>query len=94
MKGTKYVKPNEEKLKEKLTPLQYKVTQEGGTEMPFDNEYWNNHSDGIYVDRVTGEPLFSSADKFDSNTGWPSFSRPLSPDYIVEREDRSLLTLK
>lgn len=92
--GKKYVKPKKEKMKEKLTPLQYEITQEGSTERPFDNEYWNNHRDGIYVDRVTGEPLFSSADKFDSNTGWPSFTRPLNPDYIVESEDWSLLMLR
>jgi len=85
----KYVKPSKEELKRKLTPLQYKVTQEEATEKAFDNEYWDNHRDGIYVDIVSGEPLFSSIDKFESGTGWPSFSRPLEPDNIVERKDRS-----
>jgi peptide methionine sulfoxide reductase msrA/msrB len=72
-----------------LTPMQYEVTQEGSTEPPFHNEYWENKVAGIYVDIVSGEPLFSSRDKFDSGTGWPSFTRPLEPDNIVEREDRS-----
>lgn len=74
-------------LKESLTPMQYKVTQEDGTEPPFKNEYWDNKAPGIYVDVVSGEPLFSSLDKFHSGTGWPSFTRPLDPDNIVERED-------
>ncbi|MBN1871328.1 MAG: peptide-methionine (S)-S-oxide reductase MsrA [Candidatus Omnitrophica bacterium] len=81
----------EGELKKKLTPLQFKVTQECGTEKPFDNEYWDNKREGIYVDVVSGEVLFSSSDKFDSGTGWPSFSRPLEPDNIVEKEDNSLL---
>jgi methionine-R-sulfoxide reductase len=67
-----------EDLKKKLTPLQYHVTQEQGTERPFQNEYWNHHADGIYVDIVSGEPLFSSLDKFDSGCGWPSFAKPLT----------------
>jgi peptide methionine sulfoxide reductase msrA/msrB len=79
-----------EKLKEMLTPEQYHVTQEDGTEPPFKNEYWDNKRPGIYVDVVSGEALFSSKDKFDSGTGWPSFIRPLKEDNIVEREDRSL----
>ena len=79
-----------EELKKKLTPLQYEVTQECGTEPPFKNEYWNNHRAGIYVDVVTGEPLFSSLDKFDSGTGWPSFTKPLMDDSLVEKEDKSL----
>ena len=70
--------------------MQFKVTQEDGTEPPFNNEYWNNHEPGIYVDVVSGEPLFSSTDKFDSGTGWPSFTRPLEPDNIVEKTDREL----
>jgi methionine-R-sulfoxide reductase len=78
-------------LKKKLTPLQYEVTQKEGTEPPFQNEYWDNKREGIYVDVVSGEPLFSSLDKFDSQTGWPSFTRSLDRGNIVEREDRSLL---
>ena len=87
---THFQKPSQEELKRILTPLQYEVTQENGTEPPFRNEYWDNHRPGIYVDVVSGEPLFSSTDKFDSGTGWPSFTRPLEPENIVEREDRSL----
>jgi peptide methionine sulfoxide reductase msrA/msrB len=86
----KYKKPDDETLKKKLTSLQYKVTQENGTERPFQNEYWDNKKDGIYVDVVSGEPLFSSFDKFVSGTGWPSFTKPLEPGNIVEKEDRSL----
>jgi methionine-R-sulfoxide reductase len=74
---------------EKLTPLQYKVTQQDGTEPPFQNEYWDNKQAGIYVDLVSGEPLFSSLDKFDSGTGWPSFTKPLEPTNVVEKSDRS-----
>ncbi len=86
----RYVKPSDEELKQKLSPLQYKVTQHEGTERPFDNEFWNNKQQGIYVDIVSGEPLFSSLDKYDSGTGWPSFTRPLDPANIVEKEDRKL----
>lgn len=75
--------------KKDLTPLQYHVTQECGTEPPFRNEYWDNHREGIYVDIITGEPLFSSTKKFDSGTGWPSFSEPLQPENIIEVEDAS-----
>ena len=75
----------------KLTPLQYKVTQKEGTEPPFQNEFWDNKRPGIYVDIVSGEPLFSSLDKFDSGTGWPSFTRPLEESNVVEKSDRSLL---
>lgn len=85
-----YAKPDKATLRQKLTPLQYHVTQEDGTEPPFQNEYWNNHREGIYVDVVSGEPLFSSRDKFDSGTGWPSFTKPLEPGNIVERIDRKL----
>jgi peptide methionine sulfoxide reductase msrA/msrB len=87
-----YMKPDEATLRKKLNPLQYEVTQKEGTEPPFQNEYWNNHRDGIYVDIVSGEPLFSSTDKFDSGTGWPSFTRPLEPGNIVEKEDHHLFT--
>ena len=84
-------KKNPAELAQKLTPLQYRVTQKEGTEPPFQNEYWDNKKAGIYVDLVSGEPLFSSRDKFDSGTGWPSFTRPLEESNIVERSDRSLL---
>jgi peptide-methionine (R)-S-oxide reductase len=87
---TTYQKPSDAELKQKLTPLQYHVTQEQGTETPFDNAYWNNEEPGIYVDIVTGEPLFSSVDKYDSHTGWPSFTKPLEPDNIVLKSDTSL----
>jgi peptide methionine sulfoxide reductase msrA/msrB len=83
-------KPSDEELRRKLTPLQYEVTQKSGTERPFHNEYWDNKADGIYVDVVDGTPLFSSRDKFDSRTGWPSFTKPLDPDNVVGVEDRSL----
>ena len=73
-----------------LSPLQYEVTQEDATEPPFRNAYWNNHDDGIYVDVVSGEPLFSSTDKFDSGTGWPSFTKPIEADAVTTRTDRSL----
>jgi len=83
-----YVKPSDAELKKKLTPIQYEVTQHEGTEPPFRNEYADNHAAGIYVDVVSGEPLFSSLDKFESGTGWPSFTRPLEPANIVEKTDR------
>jgi methionine-R-sulfoxide reductase len=79
-----------EKSAPKLTPLQEYVTQHGGTEKPFDNEYWDNKEDGIYVDLMTGEPLFSSKDKFDSGSGWPSFTAPIKKDMINFSEDKSL----
>jgi methionine-R-sulfoxide reductase len=83
-------KENQEELKAKLTPIQYAVTQKNGTEPAFQNEYWNNHAEGIYVDIVSGEPLFSSTDKFDSRTGWPSFTRPINSKDVVEKTDKSL----
>ena len=86
--GAMYSRPDDATLRRVLTPLQYEVTQEEGTEPPFKNAYWNNHQEGIYVDIVSGEPLFSSKDKFESGTGWPSFTRPLEPDNIVEKTDR------
>lgn len=85
-----FSKPSQEELKKKLTPLQYKVTQEEGTEKPFDNEYWDNKKEGIYVDLVSGEPLFSSKDKYDSGTGWPSFTKPLAKENLIEKEDKQL----
>lgn len=87
---SEFVKPSDEELKNTLTPLQFNVTQSCGTERAFDNEYWDNKKEGIYVDIVSGEPLFSSLDKFDSGTGWPSFTKPLEPDNILEKEDKSL----
>ena len=84
-----YQKPDDSTLKNKLTSVQYEVTQRKGTERAFQNEYWDNHKEGIYLDIVSGEPLFSSLDKFDSGTGWPSFTRPLEPNNVVEKEDRS-----
>jgi peptide methionine sulfoxide reductase msrA/msrB len=87
-----YIKPDEATLRSKLTPLQYEVTQKEGTERAFQNEYWDNKQEGIYVDIVSGEPLFISTDKFNSGTGWPSFTKPLKPDNIVEKEDRSFFT--
>lgn len=85
-----YQKPTDKEIRERLSPLQYKVTQKNETERAFRNEYWDNKSEGIYVDIVSGEPLFSSLDKYDSGTGWPSFTKPLEPGSIVEKEDRSL----
>lgn len=90
--GQRYSKPADDELKIKLTPLQYKVTQKEGTEPPFKNEYWDEHRAGIYVDVVSGEPLFSSLDKYDSGTGWPSFSKPLVSENITEKNDFSLFS--
>lgn len=89
MPDTEYKKPDDETLRKELTPMQYKVTQREGTEPAFHNEYWDNKREGIYVDIVSGEPLFSSCDKYDSGTGWPSFTKPLEPGNIVEKTDRS-----
>jgi methionine-R-sulfoxide reductase len=87
---TPFRKPSDSELKKKLSPIQYKVTQHEGTEPPFQNEYWDNHEAGIYVDVVSGEPLFSSLDKYDSGTGWPSFTKPLVPQNIKTKTDRTL----
>jgi len=88
---TDFKKPSDAELKKELTPLQYQVTQHEATERPFQNEYWNNHEAGIYVDVVSGEPLFSSLDKYESGTGWPSFTKPLEPANVKTKSDRSLL---
>ncbi|MCU1350626.1 MAG: methionine-R-sulfoxide reductase [Acidobacteria bacterium] len=85
-----FTKPSDAELKQKLNPTQYNVTQHEGTEPPFRNEYWDNHKAGIYVDVVSGEPLFSSNDKFESGTGWPSFTKPLEPANVVTKTDRKL----
>ena len=85
---------DKKELKAKLTQLQYSVTQEGGTEPPFDNEYWDNKEPGLYVDIVSGEPLFSSEDKFDSGTGWPSFSKPLDEKILLFSDDYKLRLLR
>lgn len=89
-----FEKPGDDQLRQKLTPLQYKVTQHEGTEAPFRNDYWDNHEPGIYVDVVSGEPLFSSLDKYDSGTGWPSFTRPLEEDNVRLRVDRQLFAAR
>jgi len=87
---TTYPKPPADEIRKKLTPLQYEVTQHEATEPPFRNAYWNNHEEGLYVDVVTGEPLFSSRDKFESGTGWPSFTRPVDPRSVREHTDATL----
>ena len=89
-----YTRPDDETLRRMLSPMQYKVTRQDGTEPPFNNEFWNHHEVGVYVDIVSGEPLFSSTDKYDSKTGWPSFTRPLEPENIVEKTDRSFLMVR
>ena len=89
-----FEKPADDELRQKLTPLQYKVTQHEGTEAPFRNEYWDNHAPGIYVDVVSGEPLFSSLDKYDSGTGWPSFIRPLEEENVRLRVDHKLFAAR
>ncbi len=81
-------------LRERLTPLQYQVTQQEGTEAPFANEYWDEHRDGIYVDVVSGDPLFSSKDKYDSGSGWPSFTRPLRAEAVTTRDDHKLFSTR
>ena len=94
MKKSQAIIPTDAELRDRLTPLQYKVTRKDGTEPAFNNTYWNNHEAGIYVDIISGAPLFSSTDKYESGTGWPSFTRPLNPDEIVEREDRSFFAVR
>ncbi len=89
-KTTEIKNMSDAELHKKLTPEQYRVTRENGTEPPFHNEYWNNHKEGIYVDLISGEPLFSSTDKFESGTGWPSFTKPITKANVVEKTDRSL----
>ncbi len=89
-----YQIPSKDQLHQQLTPLQYRVTQENGTEPAFNNQYWDNKQPGIYVDIVSGEPLFSSTDKYKSGTGWPSFTKPLEPGNIVTKEDRSFFTTR
>ena len=89
-----FQKPTSEELRKKLTPMQFNVTQHAGTEPAFHNEFWDNHKDGIYVDIVSGEPLFSSLDKFDSGCGWPSFSKPLQGKEVVEKQDTSHLMVR
>jgi peptide methionine sulfoxide reductase msrA/msrB len=85
-----YKKPSDDELKKLLSPTQYQVTQACNTEPPFQNEYWNHHEEGIYVDVATGEPLFSSTDKFDSGTGWPSFTKPIDKSHVQEKVDSTL----
>ncbi len=89
MADSDYKKPTDAELRSRLTPQQYQCTQESGTEKPFENAYWNNHEDGIYIDVATGEPLFSSIDKFDSGSGWPSFTKPLEDKAVSEKTDTS-----
>ncbi len=89
-----YIKLSDEELKKKLTPDQYRVSRAGGTEPAFDNKFWNNKEEGIYVDLASGEPLFSSKDKYDSGTGWPSFSKPIDENFIVEKSDKSFFMVR
>jgi peptide-methionine (R)-S-oxide reductase len=94
LKVTEFKRPTDAELKQRLTPEQYQVTQHEGTEAPFRNAYWDNHEPGIYVDVVSGEPVFSSLDKFDSGTGWPSFTKPLEPNNIRTQEDHKLFAAR
>lgn len=89
METKNFQKPSEEELKKKLTPMQYEVTQKCGTEPAFNNKYWNEKREGIYVDIISGKPLFSSLDKYDSGTGWPSFTKPIDSDIVIKKEDQS-----
>ncbi len=90
----RYARPADDELRRRLTPMQFKVTRQDGTESPFQNEYWDNHEPGIYVDVISGEALFSSTDKYDSGTGWPSFAQPLEKGNIVEKSDRSFFMMR
>ena len=92
--ATEYTKPDDRTLRSRLSQIQYRITQQDGTEPAFRNEYWDNKADGIYVDVVSGEPLFSSLDKFASGTGWPSFTKPLQPENILEKQDRSFFAVR
>lgn len=92
--SAEFVKPSKSELKQRLTELQFEVTQEDGTERPFNNAYWDNKKEGIYVDIVSGEPLFSSTDKFESGTGWPSFTRPIDESLVVEKKDRKFFMVR
>jgi len=94
MADTNYQNFNKAQRLKELTPMQYKVTQKDATEKPFENAYWDNKQPGIYVDVVSGEPLFSSTDKFKSGTGWPSFTKPINDQYVVEKTDRTLFFIK
>jgi len=87
-----FIKPSDEQLKKMLSPIQYDVTQHEGTEYPYKNEYWDSKAEGIYVDIVSNEPLFSSTDKYDSGTGWPSFTKPITENALIEKEDRRLFS--
>ncbi|UCH81166.1 MAG: peptide-methionine (R)-S-oxide reductase MsrB [Nitrospiraceae bacterium] len=93
-RSNKYSKPSDDEIRKKLTPIQYKVSREDGTERAFDNEYWDNKKEGIYVDIASGEPLFSSNDKYSSGTGWPSFTKPIDKEFIVEKEDKKLFRVR
>jgi len=94
MSQQQFTKPADDELRKKLTSLQYDVTQKDATEPPFRNEYWDNHEAGIYVDVVSGEPLFSSLDKFESGTGWPSFTKPIEPENVKTKADRKLFMVR
>ncbi|MFQ3175035.1 MAG: methionine-R-sulfoxide reductase [Psychromonas sp.] len=93
-KMTEYKKPDEQKLRAQLNEVQYRVTQQDATERPFENTYWDNQATGIYVDIVSGEPLFSSLDKFDAHCGWPSFTQPMQPTKVVEKVDTQLFATR
>jgi len=90
----RYTVPSDAELMERLTPLQYQVTRHEGTEPAFNNAYWNNHEEGLYVDIISGVPLFSSRDKYDSGTGWPSFTKPIDPEAVVEKKDRKFFMVR